>query len=89
MCIKTIRDLLVGHGVRRDEAPIGTPAAIGRLERYHAPLKLAYKRIWTDTRSPTSDRNCLHLVVSAIQYTVGPEELCADLLVSDAVLQPA
>lgn len=54
-----MKDSLKDLGVRLDEALIKIPAAIRVAERYHAPLRKAYKRNREDTGKGTSDQDCL------------------------------
>lgn len=56
---------------------------------YHAPLRIAFKRIQADINRQTIDQRCLQLAVSAINCTVGPEDLRLGLLVLGAFVNPA
>lgn len=59
------------------------------MERYLAPLTLAYKRIQADTGRKTSEQKYLDLAVLSINCTVLREGLCPALLVFGAVSRPA
>lgn len=71
-----MRASLEAHVVQLDEAPIEKPDAIGAVERYHAPLRLAYERIKAESDNSTTDQECLDLDLFSINYTVGLEGLC-------------
>lgn len=57
------------HGVQLDEAPIETPGAMKTAERYHTPLRLAYKRIRAKARAGTTDQQFLDLAVSTYVFS--------------------
>lgn len=40
-----MRGYLEAHGIQLDEAQIVTPGALETVERYHAPMILAYQKI--------------------------------------------
>lgn len=63
------------------EAPIESPGTIGVVERYHAPLKAAYRKIRSEMEGDVSDSDCLSMAVYSVNCTVGPEGLCPVLLV--------
>lgn len=75
-------------GAHPDEAPIETPGAIGTVERYHAPLRLAYKGIRADSGRGRSEQVCLKLAVFAVNCMIGPEGLRPALLVIAAIPRP-
>lgn len=55
------------------EAPIETPGAIGVVERYHAPLRVAYEKIRTVKTRETTDPECQSMAIFSINSTLGPE----------------
>ena len=77
------------EGIRIIEAPVESPSTMSHVERYHAPLKLAYSKIRTSLGNNESDMDCLQLAVKAVNDTVGPEGLCPTLLVYGTLPRPA
>ncbi|KAK1953493.1 hypothetical protein LY78DRAFT_536072, partial [Colletotrichum sublineola] len=63
------------------EVPIEAHNSIGKVERYHAPLRRAYKIFRDEGESPTV---ALQLAVKAINDTAGPDGLVPTLLVFGA-----
>lgn len=66
------------------DAPVETPRKNWTVERYYAPLRLVYKRIWADRKHEKSDQGCLQDVIFAVKCTVVLERLCPALLVPGA-----
>lgn len=75
-------------GVQLLEAPIEGPNYMIRVERYHAPLRVAFNKIRTELRSEVQDYECLNLSVYANNFTVGPKCLFPTLLVFGAFPRP-
>lgn len=67
------------------EAPIESPSTISHIERYHAPLCAAYKKIRDSLPRSESDDGCLQMYVRSVNNTVFPEGLCPTLLVFGAI----
>ena len=61
---------------------------MSHVERYHGPLRTAYKKLATEL--PTENKcDLLQLAVSATNNTVGPEGLCPTLCVFGSIPRPA
>lgn len=86
---REVRESLKAQRVRLHEASSETPNVIGIVERYHAPLMLAYELVRTEAGVATSNQECLQLAVFAIDCTVSPEGLYLALLVFLSVSRPA
>lgn len=87
---KEFRSKAEAAGIRLSEAPIENPGSIGIVERYHAPLRRAYQKIWKSLdRAEASDVECLKMAVYANNSTIGSEGLCPILLVYGALPRPA
>lgn len=80
----------VSHEIRKSakafvvgdiEAPVQTRATIGTVERNHAPLTPAYKKVIADLGRYTSDEECLALAVFTFSTAIAPEGLCPIFLV--------
>lgn len=76
-------------GITVLQAPIESPSTMSHVERYHAPLRAAYKKIRDSLPRLESDEDCLQLAVKAVNDTIGPEGLCPTLLVFGAIPRPA
>lgn len=76
-------------GVRIIEAPMEFPRSIVVVERYYAPLKEAFPKIWRDGGMETTDEECISKTVFAVNSTAGPEGLFHILLVFGANSRPA
>lgn len=59
------------------------------VERYHAPLRSAFKKIRRDMGSDDRNSDCLQMAVFFVNCTVGPEGLCPMLLVFGEIRRPA
>lgn len=77
------------QGIYIKEAPRETPTSIGTGERYHAPLRVAYNRIWPDLDRRKTDGNCLGMAVFSVKSNMGTEGLCTTLLVFGTIPRPA
>lgn len=67
--------------VRLYEAAIKTPEVMNVVDRNHAPLGMAYKRVQEATDRETSDQDCLPIAVFAFICTVALQCLCSVLFV--------
>lgn len=86
---KEMRENLESFGVALVEAPIENPGSIGIVERYHAPLRAAHKKIRASLDRSTSDAECLQMNTYAMNSIIGPEGLCPMMLVFGALPRPA
>lgn len=87
---KEMKSKAAAAGITMEEAPIETPGSIGIVERYHAPLRMAFTKLREDLRKDeATDDECLQLAVYACNATMGPEGLCPMLLVFGALPRPA
>ena len=65
--------------------PVEAHNSIGKVEKYHTPLRRAYKIIRTELKEEgIDDEVCLQMAVKAINDTVGPNGLVPTLLVFGA-----
>ncbi|KAF1935267.1 hypothetical protein EJ02DRAFT_507147 [Clathrospora elynae] len=71
-------------GITCKQVPIEAHWSIGKVERYHAPLRRAYKILRTELDSRTSDNAVLQMAVKAVNDTAGPDGLVPTLLVFGA-----
>lgn len=71
---------LEASGVTLQEAPGETPGSIGTVERYHALLHAAYKRIPRDIGKDTTDADSSSMAVFS-QRRDGPSSTLSDMLV--------
>lgn len=76
-------------GITIREATIGTPGAIGTVERYHAPLRAAYYKIKLEGKRNCDRKECLEMAVFEINCTIGPEGLWPVLKAFGAIPRPA
>jgi hypothetical protein len=59
--------------------------SIGKVERFHAPLRRSYEIIWTETRGEQLDKHIvLQMATKAVNDTAGPNGLVPTLLVFGA-----
>jgi hypothetical protein len=67
------------------EVPVEAHHSIGKVERYHDPLRRAYKIIRTELKNEgIEDETCLQMAVKAINDTAGPDGLVPTLLIFGA-----
>ena len=59
------------------------------VERYHAPLRAAYKKIRESFPRSEANEECLQLATKAVNDTMGPEGLIPNLLVFGSLPIPA
>jgi hypothetical protein len=71
-------------GITCKLVPIEAHWSIGKVERYHAPLRRAYEILRAELDSSTSDAAVLQMAVKAINNTAGPDGLVPTLLVFGA-----
>jgi hypothetical protein len=72
-------------GVSIKEVPVEAHHGIGKLERYHAPLRRAYEIIWAETREEgLKKEHVLQMAIKAVNDTAGPNGLVPTLLVFGA-----
>jgi len=65
-----------------EEVPVEAHNSIGKLERYHAPLRRAFNVIRGDLQSQgASNESILQMAVKAVNDTAGPDGLVPTLLV--------
>lgn len=71
-------------GITCKQVPVEAHWSIGKVERYHAPLRRAYEIMRTELNSSTSDAAVLQMAVKAVNDTAGPDGLVPTLLVFGA-----
>lgn len=72
-------------GITVNQVPVEAHWSIGKVERYHAPLRRAYEIIRAETaRSDVSEAACLQMAVKAVNDSSGPDGLVPTLLVFGA-----
>lgn len=62
-------------------APVESQNTVGNLERYHAPLLSAFKKVRRELGPEVSEDYFLRIALLFVNNTVGPEGLCSTLLV--------
>ena len=70
--------------VQVEEVPVEAHNSIGKIERYHGPLRRAFRVIQDELGESTSKENILQMAVKAINDTAGPDGLVPTLLVFGA-----
>ena len=69
-------------GIQIENVPVEAYNSIGKLERYHGPLRRAWEIIKVDMRGlGLSDENILQMAIKAVNDTAGPDGLVPTLLV--------
>lgn len=68
-------------GITVNEVPIEAHWSIGKLERYHAPLRRAWNILYAELRNNCSKQAILKIAVKAVNSTAGPDGLVPTLLV--------
>lgn len=71
-------------GITCKQIPVEAHWSIGKLERYHAPLRRAYEIITAELRDSVSSEARLQMALKAVNDTVGPDGLVPTLLVFGA-----
>jgi hypothetical protein len=64
-----------------EEVPVEAHNSIGKVERYHGPLKRAFKVIFANFGNAITPDNVLQMAVKAMNDTAGPDGLVSILLV--------
>lgn len=80
-----MRGYMASQGITLRDAPIECPGSIGVVERYHDPLKAAYKKIWSEMGTSASAAECLKHAVYDTNTSSGPEGFFPTLLVFGAL----
>jgi hypothetical protein len=71
-------------GITCKQVPVEAYWSIGKLERYHAPLKRAYEIITAEIGDSASREARLQMAIKVVNDTVGPNGLVPTLLVFGA-----
>ncbi|EED14740.1 conserved hypothetical protein [Talaromyces stipitatus ATCC 10500] len=71
-------------GIRCHQVPVEAHNAIGKVERYHTPLRRAYNIILSELGESVDKEIILQMVVKAVNDTVGPDGLVPTILVFGA-----
>ncbi len=71
-------------GITCKQVPVEAHWSIGKVERYHAPLRRAYGILRAELGSDVSNEAVLQMAVKAVNDTVGPDGLVPTLLVFGA-----
>ena len=71
-------------GISCKQAPVEAHWSIGKLERYHSPLRRAFEILSTELGSSTTVEAILQMAVKAVNDTAGPDGLVPTLLVFGA-----
>ena len=66
------------------EVPVEAHNSVGKVERYHAPLRRAYEIIRDEVRDRVNSDSILQMAVKAVNDTAGPNGLIPTLLVFGA-----
>ncbi|EED15826.1 conserved hypothetical protein [Talaromyces stipitatus ATCC 10500] len=71
-------------GIRCHQVPVEAHNAIGKVERYHTPLRRAYNIILSELGASVDKEIILQMAVKAVNDTVGPDGLVLTVLVFGA-----
>ncbi|EED22562.1 conserved hypothetical protein [Talaromyces stipitatus ATCC 10500] len=71
-------------GIRCHQMPVEAHSGIGKVERYHAPLRRAFNIISAEMGSTVSKDVVLQMAVKAINDTAGPDGIVPTVLVFGA-----
>ena len=71
-------------GIRCHQIPVEAHWSIGKVEKYHAPVRRAYDIIQAETRGIISKNAMLQMAFKAVNDTAGPDGLVPTLLVFGA-----
>ena len=85
---KQFLDSAEAEGVSLLQAPIESPCSMSHVERYHAPLRVAFEKIRDSLPKSDTDVDCLQMAVKSVNDTIGREGLCPTLLVNGAIPRP-
>jgi len=80
---KEFRSSAKAMSIQVHEVPVEAHNSVGKVERYHAPLRRAY-RILKAELNGTSDEIILQMAVKAVNDSAGPDGLVPTLLVFGA-----
>jgi hypothetical protein len=64
-----------------EKIPVEAHHSIGKIERYHGPIRRAFEIITADLGNDVTPDNALQMAVKAINDTAGPNGLVPTLLV--------
>lgn len=67
-------------GVTCKQVPTEVHWSVGKIERYHAPLRRAWEILHAELSSSTSDEAILQMAVKSVNDTAGPDGLVPTLL---------
>jgi hypothetical protein len=70
--------------IKIEKVPIKAHNSIGKIERYHDPIKRAYEIITSKLGNTISFKHALQIAIKAVNDTAGPNGLIPTLLVFDA-----
>jgi transposase InsO family protein len=68
-------------GIRCKQVPVEAHHSIGKVERYHAPLRRAFEILFAELSSIMKIDSILQMAVKAVNDTAGPDGLVPILLV--------
>ena len=71
-------------GITCHQVPVEAHWSIGKIERYHAPLRRAFEIIRAETRDAVSNDAALQMALKAVNDTAGQDGLVPTLLVFGA-----
>lgn len=71
-------------GITCKQVPTEAHWSIGKIERYHGPLRRAFEILHTELRGTFSNDAILQMAVKAVNDTAGPDSLVPTLLVFSA-----
>ena len=86
---RKFQEMALEDGTTLIEASVESANTMSHVERYHVPLRAAYRKVRATCGRDTSDSEALQLSVMAVNDTVGPEGLCPTLLVFGSYPRPA
>ena len=78
---KEFRDNAKVLAIEVHEVPVESHNAVGKVERYHGPLRRAYQIIKAELAGTVPDEQMLQMAVKAINDTAGPNGIVPTLLV--------
>jgi hypothetical protein len=67
--------------IKIEEIPVKAHHSIGKIEKYHAPVKRAFKIITANFGNTITSEHVLQMAVKAVNDTAGPNGLVPILLV--------
>jgi hypothetical protein len=63
------------------EVPVEAHNSIGKVERYHHPLRRVYKIIRDEIQNGVNSKIALQMTVKAVNNSIGPDGIVLTLLV--------